>query len=172
MAKLNYAEGDQVTVGSPDQEAGRIIKDMQAREGSNVKIIRNEDGHFLGAVDLNDTSRHYISSMDQFDTALGIIEPHEQAIASDPRQAGQLDRKRNWKNRSDILNAAYQSQFASREPESDDQRSIDLIQKQMEGQSVDQEAVEGQLVDQEAASVNQNVSKPASASLGPAIESL
>ena len=170
MAALNYAEGDQVTVGSPDQEAGRIIKDMQAREGSNVKIIRNEDGHFLGAVDLNDTSRHYISSMDQFDTALGIIEPHEQAIASDPRQAGQLDRKRNWKNRSDILNAAYQSQFASREPESDDQRSIDLIQKQMEGQSVDQEAVEGQLVDQEAVGANQNVGRSASVSLAPAIE--
>ena len=170
MAALNYAEGDQVTVGSPDQEAGRIIKDMQAREGSNVKIIRNEDGHFLGAVDLNDTSRHYISSMDQFDTALGIIEPHEQAIASDPRQAGQLDRKRNWKNRSDILNAAYQSQFASREPESDDQRSIDLIQKQMEGQLVDQEAVEEQLVDQEAVGANQNVGRSASVSLAPAIE--
>ena len=102
--------GGKITVESPDENARQIIQNMQARQGANVKIVRSKKGHFLGAVDLNDTSRHYISNMDQFDTALGIIKPYEQVMASDPRQAGQLGRKRNWKNRSAILNSVYLSQ--------------------------------------------------------------
>ena len=103
MAKLNYAEGDQVTVEPVDEEAGRIIRSMQAKEGSNVKLLR-DNGVLIGAVDMNDPNRHYIIDMDRFDEALGILESHEMAMAGDPRQAGRFGYKRNWENRLDKLN--------------------------------------------------------------------
>jgi len=130
--------GGKITVESPDENARQIIQNMQARQGSNVKIVRSKKGHFLGAVDLNDTNQHYISNMDQFDTALGIIKPYEQAMASDPRQAAQLGRKRNWKNRSAILNSVYLSQYpVTPEPESDDRRTIELLRQQRQGENRD-----------------------------------
>ena len=134
----NLQSGGKITVESPDENARQIIQNMQARQGSNVKIVRSKKGHFLGAVDLNDTNQHYISNMDQFDTALGIIKPYEQAMASDPRQAAQLGRKRNWKNRSAILNSVYLSQYpVTPEPESDDRRTIELLRQQRQGENRD-----------------------------------
>ena len=105
--------------------------------------MRSSEGQFLGAVDLNDTSKHVISNMDDLDVSLGIVKPHEMAMMRDPRQAGQLDRKRNWNNRSNILNSIYQSQFSRPEPESDDQRTRELFAKQEKGQQLDLEQ-EGQ----------------------------
>ena len=141
----NYQQGNRVTLTSGNNLSSieRAIVNSIQGDTANVKVLRSSEGQFLGAVDLNDTTKHVISSMDDLDVSLGIIKPYEMAMMRDPRQAGQLNRKRNWNNRSNILNSIYQSQFARPEPVSDDQRTRELFAKQEKGQQLDLEQ-EGQ----------------------------
>ena len=98
----NLQSGGEVTVTGSDENTMKIIRDLQSKKGSNVQVLK-DDGKLVGAIDMNDPSRHFIIDMDDFDSKLGIIQPHEMAMAADPRTAGQLGYKRNWDARMQKL---------------------------------------------------------------------
>ena len=101
MSTLSYKEGSRVRDKS-NRELTELEQDFVNRiktKDSKISILRNKQGQFLGAVDLNDVNNHAIVDMDALDLHLGILKSHEMAMARDPRMAGQFDRKRNWANR-------------------------------------------------------------------------
>jgi len=96
--QMNNLKKGGLAVAEPNKDASWFIRELQSKEGSDVQVLK-DDGKLVGAIDMNDPNRHFIIDMVDFDSKLGIIEPHEMAMAADPRTAGQLDRKRNWGNR-------------------------------------------------------------------------
>jgi hypothetical protein len=93
--QMNNLKKGGLAVAEPNKDASWFIRELQSKEGSDVQVLK-DDGKLVGAIDMNDPNRHFIIDMVDFDSKLGIIEPHEMAMAADPRTAGQLDRKRNW----------------------------------------------------------------------------
>ena len=67
----NYQQGNRVTLTSGNNLSSieRAIVNSIQGDTANVKVLRSSEGQFLGAVDLNDTTKHVISSMDDLDVS-------------------------------------------------------------------------------------------------------
>ena len=101
-AQMNNLKKGGLAVAEPNKDASWFIRELQSKEGSDVQVLK-DDGKLVGAIDMNDPNRHFIIDMVDFDTKLGIIQPHERAMAADPRAASQLAYKRNWDARMQKL---------------------------------------------------------------------